>query len=102
MNAHQNLPKNSNLTAVLVEPEIVSVLTSTIRVQPVTFQIIQEATTYDPLLQKVIHYYHTNWPQTYPGFPHGYVFILILHHLLIENVFCYEWMPAVNGLKFFR
>ena len=58
-NVHQNSPEDTFVAAVLVELGIVSVFTSILRPLLVTLQMIQVATEFDPLLQKVIHYHYT-------------------------------------------
>lgn len=50
------------IAAISVEPEVVSGLVSTVRALPVTSEMIQEATAADPILQKVLHFHSTSWP----------------------------------------
>ena len=73
MNAHQNLPKDSIVAAILVEPETISVLTATQTALPVISQMIHEAKASNTLLQKVICYHCTTWwPQTCPEIFHSF------------------------------
>ena len=50
------------ISTVSVEPDILAVFATTVRALPVTAKMIQEATSSDPVLQKVLDYNCTKWP----------------------------------------
>lgn len=62
ISSNQKVPEDRVIAAISVEPEVVSGLVSTVRALPVTSEMIQEATAADPILQKVLHFHSTSWP----------------------------------------
>ena len=57
------VPEDTVIVVVSLEPEITSVFASTRRALPVTSIMISEATSFDPVLQKVMCFHRTKWPK---------------------------------------
>ena len=62
ISSNQKAPEDRVIAAISVEPEVISGFVSTVRAQPVTSEMIKEATAADPTLQKALHFHSTSWP----------------------------------------
>ena len=62
ISSNQKAPEDIVIAAISVEPEVISGLVSTVRALSVTSEMIKEATAADPILQKVLHFHSTSWP----------------------------------------
>ena len=65
MTIQNNLPDDSVIVAVFLEPDITWVFRSTVRALPVTLIMVCEATPFDVVPQKVMRFYRTKWPNVF-------------------------------------
>ena len=62
ISSNQKAAEDRVIAAILVEPEVISGLVSTVRALPDSAEIIKEATAADSILQKVLHFHSTSRP----------------------------------------
>ena len=58
----KKVPEDRVIAAISVEPEVILGLVSTVRALSVTSEMIKEPTAADPILQEVLHFHSTSWP----------------------------------------
>lgn len=61
ISSHRRLPENIVVATVSVGPEYVPVVVSTVRTH-IFCEMVQATTASDPMLQKVLCFHSTNWP----------------------------------------